>query len=141
MRFAHNAIRVKDINKVLNFYVTGFGFEEAFRITNEDGSLRIVYLHISEGQYLELCLGGGDRPQFDDKVSLGFRHLALTVNDITKTKKDLESRGVVFDSEIMKMKDQNLAVYLFDPEGNKIELVQTAPESPHFAFEKSKSLI
>lgn len=137
MRFGHNAIRVKDIDKMLKYYVDGFGFEEAFRIMNDDGTLRIVYLHISEGQYLELCLGGETRPDFSDAKSLGLRHIAFTVDDLAKTKKELEDRGVVFDSEILNMKDNNLAAYLFDPEGNKIELVQTGPKSPQFKFEKS----
>lgn len=137
MRFGHNAIRVKNIDNMLQYYVDGFGFEEAFRIMNDDGSLRIVYLHISDGQYLELCLGGDKRPKFDDSKSLGLRHIAFTVEDLAKTKKEMESRGVVFDSEILNMKDKNLAAYLFDPEGNKIELVQTGPESPQFKFEKS----
>ena len=140
MRFGHNAIRVKDIDKMLEYYVNGFGFEEAFRIMNDDGSLRIVYIHISEGQYLELCLGGNEKPQFDDKESLGFRHVAFTVDDIVKTKAELENRGVVFDSEILDMKDNNLAAYLFDPEGNKIELVQVKPESQHTQFEKSHNI-
>jgi len=135
MKFGHNALRVKDINKMLHFYVAGFGFEEAFRIVNEDGSLRIVYVHISEGQYLELCLGGNDRPSFDDAHDIGYRHMAFVVEDLNHTKTELEKRGIVFDSDILSMRDHNLAAYLFDPEGNKIELVEIGPESPHKAFE------
>lgn len=139
MRFSHLAIRVKDINKMLDYYCRGLGFEEAFRILNDDGSLRIVYVHISEGQYLELCLGGDKRVDFDDKKTLGVRHICFTVDDISKAKEEMEARGVVFDSEIMLMKDKNLAVYLFDPEGNKIEIVQTMPDSPHYKFEAHAS--
>jgi len=135
MKFGHNAIRVKDIDVMLRYYVNGFGFEEAFRIFNDDSSLRIVYVHISNGQYLELCLGGGDRPKFDDAASLGHRHMAFIVDDLVKTKSELESRGIVFDSDIMNSRDHNLAAYLFDPEGNKIELVQVGSGSPHAKFE------
>ena len=42
----------KDIGKMLEFYCYGLGFGEAFRITNDDGSLRIVYIHISDNQFL-----------------------------------------------------------------------------------------
>lgn len=135
MKIGHNAIRVKDIDAMLKYYVGGFGFEEAFRIFNDDGSLRIVYVHISDGQYLELCLGGEDRLAFDDAKNLGHRHMAFVVEDLAKTKSELEGRGVVFDSEILAMKDHNLAAYLFDPEGNKIELVEVGPDSPHTEFE------
>lgn len=135
MKFGHNAIRVKDIDAILQYYIGGFGFEEAFRIFNDDGSLRIVYVHISDGQYLELCLGGGDRPEFDDATSLGHRHMAFVVDNLATTKSEMEGRGVVFDSEILSMKDHNLSAYLFDPEGNKIELVEVGSDSPHIKFE------
>lgn len=141
MRFSHVAIRVKNIEKSLDFYCRGLGFKEAFRINNDDGSLRIVYLHISERQYLELCLGGDTRPEFDDSKSLGTRHICFTVDDIEKSKKEMEERGVVFDSDIMKLRDHNLTAYLFDPEKNKIEIVQTGLNSPHHKFEEAEGLL
>lgn len=30
--------------------------------------------------------------------------------------------------------------FLFDPEGNKLEIVQTQPDSPHYKFEKSQKI-
>lgn len=137
MRFGHVAIRVKDIDKMLDFYCRGMGLQEAFRINNDDGSLRIVYLHISDRQYLELSLGGEERPNFDDQKSLGVRHISFTVDDLVKSKREMEKRGIVFDSEILKLRDYNLTVFLFDPEGNKLEIVETQPNSPHKNFEKS----
>jgi len=138
MRFGHVAIRVVDINKALEFYSNGLGFKEAFKIQNDDGSLRIVYVHISEGQYLELCLGGeGKKPMFDDQKSIGIRHISFTVEDLKIFKKDAENRGVVFDSDMLDTRDHNKNVWLFDPDGNKLEIVETRPESPHHAFEKS----
>jgi len=137
MRFGHVAIRVKDIDKMLEFYCNGLGFKEAFRITNDNGSLRIVYLHISEGQYLEICLGGDERPKFDDSKSVGVRHICFTVEDLSKTKREMEERGVKFDSDILDTRDHNKNVWLFDPEGNKLEIVQSLPDSPHYEFEKS----
>jgi len=139
MRFGHVAIRVKDIEKMLTFYCHGLGFAEAFRINNDDGSLRIVYVHISEGQYLELCLGGDERIDFDDQKSLGVRHVSFTVEDLGSFKKDAEERGVVFDSDILDTRDHNKNVWLFDPEGNKLEIVQTGSDSPHKKFEDSLS--
>ena len=140
MKFGHVAIRVKDIDKMLDFYCHGLGMTEAFRIKNDDGSLRIVYVHISEGQYLELCLGGDEKPVFDDGNSVGVRHISFTVEDLTKSKIEMEERGVIFDSEILDTRDGNKNVWLFDPEGNKLEIVQTLPDSPHYKFEKSIKL-
>lgn len=139
MRFNHIALRVNNIDKMLAFYCKKLGLKEAFRILNDDGSLRIVYIHISEGQYLELCLQGIDRPPFDDQESIGFRHFCFTVNDIHSTRVNLIKNGVVFESEILNMRDNNLAMYLFDPEKNKIEIVQTGIKSPQFEFQKNIS--
>lgn len=137
MRFGHVAIRVKDIDKMLDFYCNGLGLKEAFRIKNDDGSLRIVYLHISEGQYLELCLGGEKREDFDDKKSLGVRHISFTVDDLKKFKEEAESGGVKFDSDILDTRDHNINIWLFDPEGNKLEIVEILPKPPHYKFEKT----
>lgn len=137
MKFSHIALRVSDIHKMLQFYCNGLGLEEAFRIKNDDDSLRIVYIHISNGQYLELCLGGTERLPFDDQKNIGMRHICFTVESLDKTKKLLEQRGIIFDSEIIKMRDRNLAAYLFDPEGNKIEMVEVVKDSPQYIFENS----
>ncbi len=141
MRLGHIAIRVKDIDKMLEFYCKGMGFKEAFRINNDDGSLRIIYLHITDEQYLELCLGGDERPAFDDSKSLGVRHISFTVDNLIKTKKEMEQRGVIFDSDILDTTDHNKNVWLFDPEGNKLEIVQILPDSPHYKFNKDMGII
>lgn len=135
MRLSHIALRVSDIDKMLQFYCNGLGLKEAFRIKNDDGSLRIIYIHISNGQYMELCLGGTKRLPFDDQKNVGMRHISFTVENLDETKKLLEQLGIVFDSEIIKMRDNNLAAYLFDPEGNKIEMVEISKDSPQYIFE------
>jgi lactoylglutathione lyase len=140
MRFNHIAIRVRNIDAMLTFYCKKLGLKEAFRIFNDDGSLRIVYVHISDGQYLELGLGGAQRPPFDDQKDIGVRHICFTVDDIHATRDELTTKGVVFDSEILQMRDNNLAMYLFDPEKNKIEIVQTGTDSPQYAFQKELGL-
>ncbi len=135
MKFGHVAIRIKDLDKMLDFYCDKLGLDEAFRINNEDGTLRIVYIHISDFQYLELCLGGNKRNDFDDKNDQGVRHISFTVDNINETRKDLEQKRVKFETEILKLRDNNLTMFLFDPEGNKIEIVETQKDSPHFLFE------
>lgn len=137
LRLGHVAIRVKDIEAALNFYCHGLGLEEAFRLNNDDGSLRIVFLHITENQYLEICLGGDQRAEFDDTKTIGVRHISFTVDNIEEFIKAAEDRGVIFDSEILKLRDNNLTVFLFDTEGNKLEIVQISPDSPHQKFQDS----
>ncbi|MDJ1637701.1 VOC family protein [Rhizobium rhizogenes] len=49
----HVAVSVKDIERSLDFYVNKLGFEEMFRL-EQDGRLWIVYLRITDTQYLEI---------------------------------------------------------------------------------------
>lgn len=137
MRIGHIAIRIKNLEKMLNFYCNKLGLKESFRIFNDDGSVRIVYIHISNKQYLELCLGGEEPVLRDDKRSLGVRHICLVTDDLEETKKTLSQKGVLFSSDILSLRDNNLACYLSDPEGNNIELMQIKPNSPHGKFEES----
>ena len=136
MKFGHLAIRIKDLARMLDFYCNKLDLKEAFRIFNDDGSVRIVYLHISNRQYLELCLGGQESLTRDDKKNLGVRHICFIVDDLKETKEKLGAKGIVFDSEILSLRDNNLVCYLSDPEGNKIELMQIQPGSPHSKFER-----
>lgn len=106
LTLGHIALRVRDIDSMLKYYTYGLGLVEAFRINNDDGSLRIIFLHIS-----------------------------FIVEDINTFKLEAESRGVIFDSEILKLRDNNLTLFLFDPEGNKLEIVETSKDSPHYMFE------
>lgn len=134
MKFGHIALRIKNLDSMLEFYCQCLGLKEAFRIFNDDGSLRIVYIHISQGQYLELCLGGEEVRVFDDKTTIGYRHLCLLVDDLEQVKREMETKGIIFDTEILILLDRNKTCYLKDPEGNKIELMQTMPDSPQMKF-------
>src|SRR5215211_5919940 len=49
----HVAIRVKDIDRTLDFYVGKLGFSEMMRI-DRDGRLWLLYLRITDTQYLEV---------------------------------------------------------------------------------------
>lgn len=50
---AHVAIRVKDIDRTLAFYIDKLGFSELMRL-DRDGRLWLVYLRITDDQYLEI---------------------------------------------------------------------------------------
>ena len=56
---AHVALKVKDMDRSLDFYVGKMGFPEMFRL-HRDGKLWIVYLRITDDQYLELFPDGAD---------------------------------------------------------------------------------
>ena len=79
-RSPHVALKVKDIDKSLDFYVEKLGFPEMFRL-ERDGKLWIVYLRITDDQYLELVPEGvGERAA--GREATGVNHFCLGVDDI-----------------------------------------------------------
>ena len=94
----HVAIRVKDVEPTLDFYVNKLGFKEMFRLDRDD-RLWIVYLRITDSQFLEVFPDAtGDRPPGPEAV--GYNHLCLEVDDIDRAVADLAAAGV----EIVKPK-------------------------------------
>lgn len=54
----HVALKVADIERSLSFYRDRLGFEEMMHLDREDGSFWLVYLRITDTQFLELFPGG-----------------------------------------------------------------------------------
>lgn len=57
MWWAAAALKVADVARSLEFYRERLGFAEMMRLNNDDGSLWLVYLRITDTQ-LELFPGG-----------------------------------------------------------------------------------
>src|SRR5215211_9127003 len=88
----HVAIRVKDIDRTLDFYVGKLGFSEMMRL-DRDGRLWLLYLRITDTQFLEVFPEGvGDRAA--DRDAVGYNHMCLEVVDIDVALRELETAGV-----------------------------------------------
>jgi lactoylglutathione lyase len=121
----HAAYNVRDLDATLAFYCGKLGFAEMFRIHKEDGGVAIVYLRITDSQFLELFPTDGDAPADDRK----FSHLCLEVEDLDATVAELQKRGVEIVSPRTKGKAGSLMAWIADAEGNRIELMQIMPDS------------
>ena len=122
----HMAIRISDLDAALSFYGDGLGFQEAFRL-DRDGEVRLVYLQVVRGQFVELFPGG--EPAAEAGKEVGYVHLCLAVDDIQATVEEASARGVVFDGEPKLGLDGNWQVWTTDPDGNRIEFMQIMPDS------------
>ncbi len=123
----HVAIRARDLDAVLAFYTDKLGFREMFRLNHDDGSLMLVYVRVTEDQFLEFFPNGsGETPPASN---VGYNHLCLTVADIEATLRDLEARGVPLARGLQTGRDGNRQAWIADPEGNRIELMEMAPDS------------
>ena len=124
---AHIAIRVKDIDAILDFYCNRLGFAEMLRL-DRDGRLWLVYLRITDDQYLEIFPEGeGDRAAAREAV--GFNHMCLSVPDIDQAVAELAAAGIDLIRPKVRGADGNLQCWIEDPEGHRIELMQMAENS------------
>lgn len=127
----HVAVRVKDLDRSLDFYVNKLGFDEMFRLNKEDGSLWIVYLRVTDDQYVELFPDGeGDRSPRTETV--GYNHMCFTVDDLDAVIGRLAARGVPLSRPKKIAIDRNAQAWVEDPDGNRIELMEMSPDCLHF---------
>jgi lactoylglutathione lyase len=130
MSLGHVAFRVADIEKSVAFYCEGLGCKESFRNQDPDGTLKGVYIRIARGQFIEL-FPGGSPSTLPSMSESSYRHVCLTVDDLQATVKELTARDVPLVTEVKRgVRDGNLQVFVADPDGNRVELMQIEPNSP-----------
>lgn len=132
----HTALACHDLEASVAFYEL-IGLREAFRLLRDDGSVMLVYLHISGDRFLELFPGG---PSPMPNRTGSFRHICLMTDDIEALVSRLKSAGIAIDREIARGLDHNLQAWIIDPDGNAIEFMQIADESPQRAIAESRSV-
>ncbi|TNC63990.1 VOC family protein [Rubellimicrobium roseum] len=127
---AHVALKVRDLDRSLDFYVNKLGFAEMMRLDKPDGrpGVWLVYLRITDTQYLELFPDGeGERaPGWNDTA---INHICLGVDEIDATLAHLEKVGIPLLLPKKQAVDGNWQAWIEDPDGNRIELMQMMPGS------------
>ena len=122
---AHVALKVRDLDQSLDFYVNKLGFPEMMRLDKPDGSpgVWLVYLRITDTQYLEIFpKGEGDRaPGWNDTA---INHICLGVDDLDVTLAYLDQVGIPLLLPKKEAVDGNWQAWIEDPDGNRIELMQ-----------------
>ena len=131
----HVAFFISDLERSLDFYCNRLGFRQAFHLDREGTpSPWIVYIQVAPGHFIELFPGGQGENQ---SRPLGYNHFCLLVDDMTATLKALQARGLPISGEPTRGVDNNWQYWLKDPDGNAIELMQIAPDSPQAAADTS----
>jgi lactoylglutathione lyase len=121
----HVALKVADIGRSLAFYRDRLGFAEMMRLDRDDGSLWLVYLRITDTQFIELFPGGeGDRAPDAERTAVN--HFCLECNDLQQTANALRAAGVPLTVEPKMGADNNWQCWVEDPDGNRIEFMQMA---------------
>ena len=124
----HIGLVVSDLARSTAFY-EALGFRIASDLPAEDGTRAIRFLEL-DGFSLELFWYAGPAEPARapaGKGQLGFRHLALRTDDLATALAELKVLGfVAADLEIRVVPIGFQLVFLSDPDGVEIELMQEA---------------
>ena len=128
----HVGIGVTDLPRALHFYEGILGLTETFRLNRPDGSPRLVYLHIPHSRtFVELFPAAkGEPPAHLPPVY----HFGFFVKNLQATLHGLSARGYpipagAYAKAAKPAADGTFLYFIFDPDGNRIELSQINPDS------------
>jgi lactoylglutathione lyase len=124
----HVALKVADLERSLQFYRDTMGFAEMMRLNRDDGTLALVYLRITDTQFLELFPNGeGDRVPAPTRTAIN--HFCLECSSLEATAGALRLAGIRLTVEPKIAADHNYQCWIEDPDGNRIEFMQMGPNS------------
>jgi catechol 2,3-dioxygenase-like lactoylglutathione lyase family enzyme len=115
--FAHMLLKVSDLDRSQRFYVDLLGFKIRPAKPLADGRPFVPFT-----QGLALTAGGPkDAPQID--------HIAFKAKDVRAISARLKKADVKFDRDLHDG-IYGLTIYVFDPDGNMIELYEEGQKMP-----------
>ena len=127
----HIGIKVKNLEKSIAFYTETMGFPEMFRLYRDDGRAWLVYLRITDDQYLEI-FPEAIQDRAPEPENNGINHFCLTVENIEEIVCQLEAKGVALYWPLKTGADNNRQAWVQDPDGNRIELMEMASNALQF---------
>ena len=138
MKYLHTMVRVKDIDKSLDFYCNKLGLKEVKRKESEKGRFTLVFLGAENSDedtsLLELTYNW-DPEEYSEGRSFG--HLAYRVKNIYETCQKLKDGGVTINRP---PRDGHMA-FVRSPDGISIEILQEGehllPQEPWLSMENT----
>ena len=119
----HVGINVPDIAEAITYYTQKMGYREAFRVNDDKGQPRLVYMQISRNTFLELNQANAQRPA-------GFSHYGLQVENAGEAVTRFRKSGVTV-SDTNTSDTKAILANITDPYMGRIELAELAPDSLH----------
>lgn len=125
MRIDHQMMRVKDLEKSVDFYTRILGMKLLRQTEYPDGKFTntfVGYEPEGEGTSLELTYNWDQEEDYE--MGQGWGHMALMVEDVYATCDKLAAEGVTISRPAGPMKHGTRVIaFIEDPDGHKIELV------------------
>ena len=125
--FLHTMIRVKDLDRSVEFYTKHMKMKELRRRDVPDGKYTLVFVGYGDnaaGQAeLELTYNYDQETPYE--LGTGFGHLAVSFPDVYKACEELRAAGAKITREPGPVKfGTTVIAFVEDPDGYKIELIQ-----------------
>jgi len=126
-RLLHTMIRVKDLDRSVDFYTKLLGMKELRRRDVPDGRYTLAFLGYGEGNAegqgeIELTYNYGVE-KYEQGTAFG--HLAVGVPDVAATCEAVKRGGGKVTREAGPVKfGTTIIAFVEDPDGYKIELIQ-----------------
>ncbi len=125
-KFLHTMIRVKDLDKSMDFYTRLLGMKELRRTDFPTGKFTLAFVGYGDevnSTVVELTHNWDQVEPYE--IGTGFGHLALGVPDIYGVCENLAKEGVSIPRPPGPMKHgSSVIAFIEDPDGYKIELVE-----------------
>jgi lactoylglutathione lyase len=125
-RLLHTMIRVKDLDKSIDFYTRLLGMELMRRTDYPSGEFTLAFVGYGDeasDAVIELTHNWGQQEPYE--LGTGFGHLAVGVPDIYGTCEQLAAEGVAIPRPPGPMKHGgSMIAFVEDPDGYKIELIE-----------------
>lgn len=120
-------LRVKDLDRALDFYVDKLGLVELRRHSNEGGRFTLVFLGTGrEGDASEIELTYNWDQADDYSVGRNFGHLAFQVENIYEACERLQDGGVT----ILRPPRDGRMAFVRSPDQHSVELLQRGDALP-----------
>ncbi len=138
MRYLHTMLRVRNLDRALEFYCNALGLQEVRRRVDDKGRYTLVFLAAPDDQKLvaDSQRSGRDAPLVeltynwdseDNGEARYFGHLAYEVDDIYATCDQLMKAGIT----INRPPRDGVMAFVRSPDKHSIELLQKgSPQAP-----------
>ncbi|MCH7634105.1 MAG: lactoylglutathione lyase [Alphaproteobacteria bacterium] len=125
-RLLHTMIRVRDLERSIDFYTRLLGMKLLRRKDYPSGKFTLVFVGYGDeakNAVVELTHNWDQTEPYE--LGTGFGHLAIGVADVYGTCERLESEGVPIPRPAGPMKHGGSVIaFVEDPDGYKIELIE-----------------
>lgn len=121
----HVALSVPNLDKAVEYYTKVMGFPEAFRATDAQGQVQLVYVQISKSTFIELLPANAQRPP-------GINHFGVHVENMAAATAMFKGRGADVKETFVSGGTKAILSNVVDPNGIRMELAELPPESLHW---------